>query len=81
MEIKNYIFLTAEEYAYHPYPEVIESDKYNLLVIGFAKGRNSEEAFNNLKKDDPYLSETLFTETFSIELSKDYEASKKYHFL
>jgi hypothetical protein len=81
MEIKKFIFLTAEGFTFQPYSETIEPDIENLQVIGFAKGRNPDEAFINLKKEAPDLLETTFNEIFSYELSKEYEASKKYHVL
>jgi hypothetical protein len=81
MEIKKYIFLTAEGFTYQPHSEKIEPDIENLQVIGFAKGKNSDEAFVNLKNEAHDLLETTFNEIFSYELSKEYEASKKYHVL
>ena len=81
MEVKKFIFLSAEGVTFQPNSESIEPDIDNLQVIGFAKGRNPDEAFKNLKKETPHLLETNFSEMFSYELSNEYEASRKYHFL
>lgn len=76
--MKNYIFLTAEGYTFQPNSESIEPDINNLQVVGFAEGRNSQEAFQNLIKENEYLRNTTFDEIFCYELAKDYEKRKVY---
>jgi hypothetical protein len=49
--MRNYIFLTAEGFTYQPNSESIEPDIENLQVIGFAKGEDAKEAFQQLLKD------------------------------
>ena len=43
-------------------------DIENMQVVGFSKGLNSKEAFENLKIKSSYLLETTFNEIISIEL-------------
>ena len=43
-------------------------DIENMQVVGFSKGLNSKEAFENLKTKNSYLLETTFNEIISIEL-------------
>lgn len=81
MKIKCYIFLTLEGNTFQPKSEFIEPDIENLQVIGFAKGRNSKEAFQQLLKESSYLIGTSFDEIFSYELSADYEKTKTFYHL
>lgn len=53
--MKNYIFLTVEGFTYQPGSESIEPDIENLQVIGFSKGEDSENAFENLVDENQYL--------------------------
>lgn len=80
MEIKIYIFLTVEGITFQPDSESFEPDIENLQVIGFAKGKDSKEAFQNLIKENEYLLETSFDEIFCYELANNYEKSRAcYH--
>lgn len=77
--MEKYIFLTKEGYTFQPNSEMIEPDIENLQVIGFAGGKNSEVAFENLIEQNPYLKDTSFKEVISYQLDSKYELSKRYH--
>lgn len=81
MKIKYYIFLTIEGDTFQPKSKSIDPDIENLQVIGFAKGRNPKEAFQQLLKESSYLIDTSFDEIFSYELSADYEKTKTFYHL
>ena len=65
---KDFIFITFEGYTFQLNSEEIMPDIENMQVIGFSKGLNSKEAFENLKTKNSYLLETTFNEIISIEL-------------
>jgi len=48
--MKSYIFITEEGTSYQPNSISPEPDIDNCQVIAFAKGKNEDEAFINLKK-------------------------------
>lgn len=66
--MKDFIFITFEGYTFQPNSESDIPDIENMQVIGFSKGLNSKEAFENLKIKSSYLQETNFNEIISIEL-------------
>ena len=66
--MKDFIFITFEAYTFQPNNESDIPDIENMQVIGFSKGLNSKEAFENLKIKSSYLKETNFNEIISIEL-------------
>lgn len=66
--MKDFIFITFEGYTFQPNNESDIPDIENMQVIGFSKGLNSKEAFENLKIKSSYLKETNFNEIISIEL-------------
>jgi hypothetical protein len=65
----SYTFLTSEGTTFQPDSESIEPDVENLQVLGFADGPTPDAAFQNLLKENPWLSDTSFTECFSLELA------------
>jgi hypothetical protein len=73
----DYIFLTQEGYTFQPDSDSELPDIENLQVIGFSNGTNSDEAYNNLLIDCPYLKDTAFNEIYCYRLSKGYEKSRK----
>lgn len=81
MEIKSYIFLTVEGITFQPDSESSEPDIENLQVIGFAKGKDSKEAFHNLITENKHLLKTTFDEIFCYELTNNYEKSIVYYHL
>lgn len=66
--MKDFIFITFEGYTFQPNSESDIPDIENMQVIGFSKGLNSKEAFENLKTKNSYLLETTFDEIIAIEL-------------
>lgn len=66
--MKDFIFITFEGYTFQPNNESDIPDIENMQVIGFSKGLNSKEAFENLKIKSSYLKETTFDEIIAIEL-------------
>jgi len=79
---KNYIFITEEDLTYQPNSSSPEPDIENCQVIGFAKGKDEDEAFKNLIKESGYLLNTNFNEIICIELKhKDYYRKAKYFYL
>ena len=66
--MKDFIFITFECYTFQPNNESDIPDIENMQVIGFSKGLNSKEAFENLKIKSSYLKETTFDEIIAIEL-------------
>lgn len=80
MDIKQFIFLTAEGVIYQP--ELYGDDRdivENLQVLGFASGETTEQAFNNLIGENPWLKELSFSSTFAYPLYNDYEKQKTFH--
>ena len=66
--MKDFIFITFEGYTFQPNSNSDIPDIENMQVIGFSKGLNSKEAFENLKIKSSYLKETNFNEIISMEL-------------
>jgi len=80
--MNSYIFITIEGYTFQPESESIEQDIENCQVIGFAKGKDANQAFQNLTKENPYLLDTTFDELISIELKHaDYDKHAKHFHL
>jgi len=77
--VKSYIFITAEGYTFQPESTSIEPDIENCQVIGFAKGENPKQAFQNMIQENKNLLETTFDELICYEL-KDYD-EKSYFYL
>ena len=77
--MKSYIFITIEGYTFQPESESIEPDIENCQVVGFAKGKDPQQAFQNLIQEDSNLLETTFDELICYEL-KDYD-EKSYFYL
>lgn len=72
--MKSYIFITTEGFTYQPNSESPEPDIENCQVVGFAEGKDLEEAFDNLIAENEYLLETSFDEIIGYELRH-----KNYH--
>ena len=80
--MRSYIFITTEGYTFQPESESIEPDIENCQVIGFAQGIDEKEAFENLLKENPYLSDTTFDELVCIELKHtDYTKHTQHFYL
>ncbi|MCP2604779.1 hypothetical protein NLC29_01315 [Candidatus Aminicenantes bacterium AH-873-B07] len=80
--MKSYIFITTEGYTYSSDPSNLEPDIDNCQVVRFAKGNNENEAFENLIKENEYLSDTNFNEIICLELKyENYFDKSKYFYL
>lgn len=79
--MKSYIFITEEGTSYQPNSISPEPDIDNCQVIAFAKGKDENEAFINLKKENDYLFDTNFDEIICIELKHEdyYHNAKHFH--
>ena len=67
---KDFIFITFEGITFQPNSEDIMPNIENMQVFGFAKGKNSKEAFENLKIKNIYLVNTTCNEIIAIELKE-----------
>ena len=66
--MKSYIFITTEGYTYQSESESIEPDIENCQVIGFAQGKDEEQALERLIAENPNILETTFDEVICLEL-------------
>ncbi len=73
--IKDFIFVTFEGMTFQPNSESDIPDIEKMQVIGFERGFNVNEAFENLKLNLEYLKSTTFDEIIGIELK-----SKQFHY-
>lgn len=62
--MRHFIFLTREGLTRTPDNQDIE----NLQVLGFAKGENEINAFDNFIQENSYLVGTDFDDVFALEL-------------
>ena len=69
--MKSYIFITSEGFTFQPQSDSCEPDIVNCQVIGFGKGNNSKESFENPLSSQEYLFETIFDEIVGLELKKE----------
>ncbi|MDY0320249.1 MAG: hypothetical protein RBR23_00825 [Arcobacteraceae bacterium] len=67
---KDFIFITFEGFTYQPDSESDVPDIENMQVIGFSKGMDIQEAFENIKNGSSYLKDTSFDEIIGIELKE-----------
>ena len=76
--MKSFIFITTEGFTYQPNSESIEPDIENCQVVGFAEGKDLEEAFGSLIAENEYLREINFNEIIGYELKyKNYHKFSK----
>jgi len=66
--MKNYIFITNEGFTFQPENEESIPDIENSQIIGYAKGIDKNDAFNNLLQGNKYLLETKFNKIICLEL-------------
>lgn len=77
--MRSFIFITDEGYTFQPGSESAKSDADNFQVLGFAKGKDEDEAFRNLLDTNGWLLDTSFEEVQCLELRhRDYHAFKKF---
>jgi hypothetical protein len=67
--MKSYIFITTDGFTFQPNSEASEPDVENCQVLGYGDGKNPQEAFKNLIKNNNYLITTTFNEIISLELA------------
>jgi len=65
--MKSYIFYTKEGYTQGPE----NSDIENCQVVGWANGNTPDEAFENFKSENSYLSNHRFSEILCQQLTFD----------
>lgn len=66
--MKHFIFVTPEGYTYQPNSHAIEPDVENCQVLGFGKGGNVAEAFENLVQENSWLLNTSYNQVIAYEL-------------
>jgi hypothetical protein len=69
--MKTFIFITAEGFTYQPGSELPEPDIENCQVIGFGRGKNIEEAFEDMICSNNHLLKTSFSEIIGLELKSE----------
>ncbi len=80
--MNSYIFITTEGCTFQPQSDSIEPDIENCQVVGFAKGKNPQDAFEYLINENDYLLETTFDELISLQLAhEDYSKHRTYFHL
>jgi hypothetical protein len=70
-KIKDFLFYKTEGTTFQPlltaeYPDY--PDVENCQILGWAKGRNSKEAFESLKCECPWICDSSFEEGIASEL-------------
>ena len=66
--MKAFIFISKEGYTFQPGSKSIEPDVDNLQILGFGRGENSEEAFQNFLNESKWVQKTSFEEAIALEL-------------
>lgn len=66
--MNSYIFVTIEGYTFQPNSESSTPDVENLQVLGFASGKNEQQAFDNLIAENSWLLDTSFRDVKCIQL-------------
>ena len=75
--MKSFVFTSYEGQTLGPNEENLQ----NIQVLGFAKGYNAKNAFNNLLKENKWLIKTSFQETIAMELKHINYLAKAQSFL
>ena len=68
--MKAFIFLTEEGYTFQPGSIAAEPDVDNLQVLGFGKGVDLEDAFENYLAENEWIGRTSFREVMCSELKE-----------
>lgn len=74
--IHNYIFLTQEGSTFAPNDNGIPFEIDNLQVIDIISASSPNDAFIELKRDNPNLVDIGFRDLFCYKLDKDYIQNK-----
>ena len=62
-----FLFLTPDGVTYSS-PELNEPDVDNFQVLGYGQGSDEDVAFVDFKSKNPWLEDTEFEETISVEI-------------
>lgn len=79
--MKSYVFISSEGFTFQPNSDCQEPDIENCQVIGFGKGCNGREAFEEMLTSQAYLLGTHFDEVVGLELKnekREYFSIEKY---
>ncbi len=77
----DYIFITAEGYTYQPDSESMEPDIENAQVLGFARGRDHEDAFHTFLRDTSWVHDTSFCEVICMPLAGSFGTAEWFEIL
>lgn len=69
--MRKFIFITSEGITFQPASESSEPDIDNCQVLGFGKGLDPENAFENMLNENSYLMGTSFDEVICFELKNE----------
>ena len=69
MNIKSYIFISAEGYTFQPESDFVEPEIENCQVLGFGIGENPQEAFDSFLNDNKFYLDLNFEEVICYELA------------
>ena len=69
--IRSFLFYTNEGYTFQPNSESDISDVENCQILGWGKGSNSKEAFDNFRKESPWLKILRFNQVIVVELKDE----------
>lgn len=69
--IRNFIFYTTEGYTFSPNLESDMPDIENCQILGWGKGGTSRKAFNDFKKESPWLKTLRFNNVIGAELKNE----------
>lgn len=68
IDMRNFIFYTTEGYTFQPNSENEMSDVENCQILGWGRGSNFKEAFNDFKKENSWLENSSFNRIIGVEL-------------
>ncbi|MCK5490273.1 MAG: hypothetical protein KAI67_00350 [Candidatus Pacebacteria bacterium] len=69
--IRSFVFYTTEGYTFQPDSESDIPDIENCQILGWGKGRTSAEAFDDFKKESPWLKTLRFNKVTGVELKDE----------
>lgn len=74
--VQSYMFLTNEGTTYAPIDDGIPIETNNLQVLDIILAASPNEAFLELKRNNPNLIDMGFKDVFCLELGKDYNQNR-----
>ena len=75
-KVKNFIFYTNEGFTFQPGSEEDLPEVENCQVLGWGRGRSSEEAFKKFKDESRWLRKLKFSQVIGSELKDE----RRYYF-